>query len=61
MDERSFYFRTKDKDGLEQRIVVTIDVDAIASRLAPRVRKSKLGKATALDGAVKAERLETQD
>jgi hypothetical protein len=59
MSKREFYFSTTNKNGDTQRLVLVIDVEAIASRLAPKVRVSKRGKATAFHGAIVAQALST--
>lgn len=59
--KREFYFSTTNKNGDTQRLVIVIDVDEIASRLAPRVRVSKRGKATAFHGAIVAQALPAQN
>lgn len=38
-------------------IRVEIDVNAIAAKLSPRLRRSKLGAVSTMDGAVKATRV----
>jgi hypothetical protein len=51
------YFTSTDKDGNKMEMRVEIDVDAIAAKCAPKLRRSKLGKVSAMDGAVKAVRV----
>lgn len=52
MGKHNDYFLMQGADGHQYRVVVTVDAAAIAQRLATRARRSKSGKATALEGAV---------
>lgn len=54
---RVYRFASTDKDGNKMELRIEIDEDAIAAKLAPRLRRSKLGKVSAMDGAVKATRV----
>jgi hypothetical protein len=54
---RVYHFKSTDKDGRKIEFSVEIDENAIAAKLAPRLRRSKIGKVSAMDGAVKAVRI----
>jgi hypothetical protein len=50
-------FPSTDKDGNKMEMRVEIDVDVIAAKLSPRLRRSKLGVVSSMGGAVKATRV----
>jgi hypothetical protein len=52
-----YHFTSTDKDGKKMEMRVEIDVNAIAAKLAPRLRRSKLGRTVSMDGAVTATRV----
>jgi hypothetical protein len=51
-----FSFESIDASGQPMSFTLTVDIDAVAKRLAPRIRKSKAGKAQAMHGAIVAKR-----
>lgn len=56
MEKQRFEFRMGDG----RTVRVTLDVVAIAAKLAPRARDSKHGRATAFHGAIVAKLLDEQ-
>lgn len=51
---KTYQFTSTTADGDTIEFKLEIDVEEIAHRLVPRLRKSKRGKASAMHGAIKA-------